>query len=139
MKNFKNYSPQKYNTSDYQKIEENIYKTISEYDNQEIFVTSLSFEMEPNQYGEEEGSPQNITQVPFEDLLDKFNVFVSDFYDDLNETSEKTCYQEFGSHCLDDIKNLRTIIGKRFYAVPIIDENSEEDDLDAEYYDTVLE
>ncbi len=99
-----------------------------------MFVTSLSFEMEPDQYGEEDGSPRNITQVPFEALLDDFNLFVTDFYDDLNETSEKLCYQEFGSFQLEDIKKLRTLIGKRFYAVPYVDEEDGE-----EYYNTVIE
>ena len=90
--------------------------------------------MEPDQYGEEGGSPRDITQIPFEDLLDEFHLFVSDFYDDLNETSEQICYQEFASFDLEDIQKLRTMIGKRFYAVPYIDESDGE-----EYYKTVME
>ena len=38
---------------------------------------------------------------------------VPDFYDQLNETSETVCYQEFGSSHLSDIQKLRTLIGKR--------------------------
>ncbi len=135
MKNFQNYPAEKYETADYEKIEEGIYKTKSPYEtdsSEEVFVTSLSFEMEPDQYGEEDGSPSNISQVPFEDLLDEFCVYVTDFYDDLNEASEQTCYQEFGSSDLEDIKNLRTIIGKRVYAVPCMDDGEE-------YYDTKIE
>ncbi len=139
MKNFQNYVPQKYETSDYQKVEEGIYQTktppaIFSEGREKIFVTSLSFEMEPDQYGEEGGSPRDITQIPFEDLLDEFHLFVSDFYDDLNETSEQICYQEFASFDLEDIQKLRTMIGKRFYAVPYIDESDGE-----EYYKTVME
>ncbi len=134
MKNFQNYVPQKYETADFQKVEEGIYKTKSPYDSDMIFVTSLSFEQEPDQYGEEDGCPSYITQVPFEDLLDMFGLFVTDFYEDLNETSEKICYQEFGASELENIQNLRTIIGKRFYAVPYIDESTGN-----EYYKTVLE
>lgn len=139
MKNFQNYAPKKYEAAEYQAIEEGIYKTKSPYGPSgdgldEVFVTSLSFEMEPDQYGEEDGSPKDITQVPFEDLLDEFNVFVTDFYDDLNEESEQICYQEFGSFDLEDIRKLRTIIGKRFYAVPYVDESDGE-----EYYNTVIE
>lgn len=134
MKNFKNYTPEKYTKSDFQKIEEGIYKTKSPYSvsDKDIFVTSLTFEMEPDCYGEEDASPRNLTQVPIEGLLDEFNLFVTDFYEQLNETSETTCYQEFGSFELEDIQKLRTLIGKRFYAVPY-EEDGEE------YYKMVAE
>nr|WP_305137297.1 hypothetical protein [uncultured Schaedlerella sp.] len=137
MKNFKNYAPEKYATSDFQKIEDGIYKTKNPYGNvldhdTDVFVTSLSFEMEPDCYGEEDASPRNLTQVPIEGILDEFGLFVTDFYDQLNETSETICYQEFGSFDLADIQKLRTLIGKRFYAVPYI-ENGEE------YYNMVVE
>lgn len=135
MKNFKNYTPEKYATSDFQKIEEGIYRTKCPYKtifDSEIFVTSLTFEMEPECYGEEDASPRNLTQVPIEGLLDEFNLFVTDFYEQLNETSETVCYQEFGSFDLADIQKLRTLIGKRFYAVPYM-ENGEE------YYNMVTE
>lgn len=136
MKNFKDYTPEKYSSSDFKQIEEGIYKTKSPYGNEDIFVTSLLFEMETECYGEEEGSPQDISQIPFEDLLDEFNVYVTDFYDELNEQSETTCYQEFGSDEIEDIRKLRTIIGKRFYAVPCTDEGDEGDD---EEYRVIIE
>ena len=134
MKNFKNYTPEKYATSDFHKIEEGIYKTKGRYSagDEDVFVTSLTFEMEPDCYGEEDASPRNLTQVPIEGLLDEFNLFVTDFYEQLNETSEAICYQEFGSFDLADIQKLRALIGKRFYAVPYI-ENGEE------YYNMVTE
>ena len=137
MKNFENYTPEKYMTPDFQKIEDGIYKTKSPYktlkeETENIFVTSLAFEMEPDCYGEEDASPRNLTQVPIEGLLDEFNLFVTDFYEQLNETSETICYQEFGSFDLADIQKLRTLIGKRFYAVPYM-ENGEE------YYNMVTE
>ena len=126
MRNFENYTPEKYMTSDFQKIEDGIYKTKSPYktlkeETENIFVTSLAFEMEPDCYGEEDASPRNLTQVPIEGLLDEFNLFVTDFYEQLNETSETICYQEFGSFDLADIQKLRTLIGKRFYAVPYME------------------
>lgn len=137
MRNFENYTPEKYMTPDFQKIEDGIYKTKSPYktlkeETENIFVTSLAFEMEPDCYGEEDASPRNLTQVPIEGLLDEFNLFVTDFYEQLNETSETICYQEFGSFDLADIQKLRTLIGKRFYAVPYM-ENGEE------YYNMVTE
>ena len=126
MRNFENYTPEKYMTPDFQKIEDGIYKTKSPYktlkeETENIFVTSLAFEMEPDCYGEEDASPRNLTQVPIEGLLDEFNLFVTDFYEQLNETSETICYQEFGSFDLADIQKLRTLIGKRFYAVPYME------------------
>lgn len=137
MRNFENYTPEKYMTSDFQKIEDGIYKTKSPYktlkeETENIFVTSLAFEMEPDCYGEEDASPRNLTQVPIEGILDEFGLFVTDFYEELNEASETICYQEFGSFHLEDIQKLRTLIGKRFYAVPYI-ENGDE------YYNMVIE
>lgn len=133
MKNFQNFTPQKYMTSDFQKISDGIYKTKSPYDSNDIFVTSLTFEMEPECYGEENASPSNLTQIPIEGILDEFNLFITDFYEQLNQSSEIICYQEFGSLDLEDIKNLRTLIGKRFYAVPYTGEDGEE------YYNMVIE
>lgn len=134
MKNFQSYIPEKYSGSNYRKVEEGIYRTKSPYDEDEIFVTSLSFETEPECYGEEDASPQNITQVPLEDILDRFYVYITDFYKELNAESKTVCYQEFGSDSLEDIQKLRTIIGKRFYAVSHIDGKTGE-----EFYKTVLE
>ena len=132
MKNFQNFTPEKYITSDFQKISDGIYKTKSPYGSEDIFVTSLTFEMEPERYGEEDASPRNLTQVPIEGILDEFNLFVTDFYEQLNENSETICYQEFGSFDLENIKKLRTLIGKRFYAVPYTDEDGEK------YYNMVI-
>lgn len=136
MKHFQDYTPEKYAGPDYQKVEDGIYWGPNPYSRQrpaqeELFVTSLSFEMEPDCYGEEGGCPQDITQIPFESILDDFSVFVTDFYDELNQNSPKTCYQEFGSYKVENIRNLRTLIGKRFYAVPC--DEDDEDSEDEEY------
>ena len=133
MKNFQNFTSKKYMISDFQKISDGIYKTKSPYDSNDIFVTSLTFEMEPECYGEENASPSNLTQIPIEGILDEFNLFVTDFYEQLNQSSEIICYQEFGSLDLEDIKNLKTLIGKRFYAVPYTGEDGEE------YYNMLIE
>ena len=76
MKNFQNFTPQKYMTSDFQKISDGIYKTKSPYDSNDIFVTSLTFEMEPECYGEENASPSNLTQIPMPHpaILRKFQI-----------------------------------------------------------------
>lgn len=132
MKNFKNYTPEKYSESKFQQVEEGIYCTKDPYgiSSKDIYMTSLSFEMEPERYCEEDASPRNITQIPFECLLDEFSVYVTDFYDSLNEESETVCYQEFGASDLANIQKLRTIIGKSFYAVE--KEDYDEDDEDFE-------
>ncbi len=127
MKNFRNYTSEKYRKPDFQEIEEGIYKTGSPYEDQDIYVTSLSFEMEPECFGEEDASPRNLTQIPIEGILDEFSVYVTDFYDQLNETSETICYQEFGSSDLSNIQKLRTLIGKRFYAA-LCDEEGEDEE-----------
>lgn len=127
MKNFRNYTSEKYRKPDFQEIKEGIYKTGSPYEDQDIYVTSLSFEMEPECFGEEDASPRNLTQIPIEGILDEFSVYVTDFYDQLNETSETICYQEFGSSDLSNIQKLRTLIGKRFYAA-LCDEEDEDEE-----------
>lgn len=136
MKNFKNYDADKYADAEkFQKIENGIYKTRNPYDaSRECYVTSLTFEMEPESFGEEDGCPQYISQVPFEDLLDKYRLVVADFYDELNNESEVTCYQEFMSDDIEDIRQLRQIIGKRFYARVLDSGNSE-----YEEYEIVIE
>ena len=137
MRNFQNYASEKYIEPAYRLAEEGIYRGRNPYwkpgfGQEEIYVTSLTFEMEPDSYGEEGGCPQDITQVPFEDILDRFLVSVTDFYDDLNQASQVTCYQEFGSDEMEAIRKLRTLIGKRFYAVPFERDGKE-------YYNAVIE
>ena len=133
MKNFNNYTAEKYSGDGFTEIEEGIYRTANPFGGKaDIYVTSLTFEMENDRYGEEDGSPKYLPQVPIEGLLDEFNVFVTDFYEDLNEGSETVCYQEFGSFDIEDIRKLRTLIGKRFYAEPF-EEDGEE------YYKMVTE
>ncbi len=135
MKNFQNYTPEKYAGPEYRMVEEGIYLGKNPYwqpgfGQEDIYVTSLSFEMEPDCYGEEGGCPQDITQIPFENILDDYAVYVTDFYDALNQSSKITCYQEFGSSQIQDIRNLRSWIGKRFYAVPCEEDGEEADGSD---------
>lgn len=127
MKNFRLYNAEKYNdTDEYEKVGEGIYKNSND-----DYVTSLTFEMDNSRFGEEDGSPQDISQCPFEDMLDEYGVWVEDFYEDMNADSEVTCYQEFASSDIEDIRRLLTIIGKEFYAVEKADEPG--------YYDIVIE
>lgn len=134
MKNFSSYKAEKYSEDKFKEIEDGIYQTSDPYGihKDDIYVTSLTFEMENDRYGEDDGSPKYLPQVPIEGLLDEFNVFVTDFYEDLNNASVSVCYREFGSFELEFIRKLRMLIGKRFYAEPY-EEDGEE------YYKMVTE
>lgn len=112
MKQIENYTAEKYSDESYQKIETDIYRILDE-DDDELFVTSLSFVQEPEL--EEGSSPAEISDYPLEDILDKFYCHVSDFYTELNAESEQVCYLEFASPELEDVINLRSIIGKHVY------------------------
>lgn len=122
MKNIKNYDAKKYSTlSMYKNVSDGIYKYSQDGDVE--YVTSLSFEQEV-EYGEEEFA-DNISQYPLEDILDEFSCYISDFYDELNKPSSKVCYLEFSSPDIEDIRRLRSIIGKHVYN----QENDEEIEL----------
>ena len=69
-----------------------------------MYFTSLSFEQEP-ELGEGE-TPADISQEPLEGILDMFRLCITDFYDELNEKSTCTCYQEFGGRDVDAIREL---------------------------------
>lgn len=132
MKNIASYNAEKYNSNGrYTAIEDGIYLLKNEYDfvddeglyvygnmrtssaKPDYYVTSLSFEQEP-ELGEGSSS-HDITQYPLEDVLNKFFVHVQDFYDEINDGSSSTCYLEFASERLEDIKKLRSIIGCHVY------------------------
>lgn len=108
MKNIQNYAAQKYNnTSKYTLVADGVYECNGK------FFTSLSFEQEP-EIGEGT-SPTDISQYPLENVLEYYLVFVSDFYEDKNKASGERCFLEFASRRLNDVRNLRTLIGKRAY------------------------
>ena len=172
MKNIRSYCPEKYNNANYQKIEDNIYKTLYssidalvdlkdkemisilkdlkgwkkeksflysiEYENkkyfilrrdyeagymhkilipqkeEEIYVTSIIFEPEPD-LGENDPFDEIISQYPLEDILNKFNCFCTDNYNEENKIDSNNSYQEFGSKRIEDIRKLMVIIGKHVY------------------------
>ena len=112
MKNIENYNAEKYSDEKYRKLEEGIYECVDK-DGDTLYVTSLSFEQEPElEEGENAG---DISQYPLEDILDEFYCHISDFYEDLNTPDSIRCYQEFAAMDIEDIKNLRSIIGKHVY------------------------
>ena len=120
MKDIRNYHADKYHKrgivglfakAKYKCVDDGIFETA--HNGKKLYVTSLSFVQEPDLNEGENAA--TISQYPLEDLMDKFLVYVSDFYDELNVESSQTCFQEFASPNIDDIKKMRTIIGKHVY------------------------
>lgn len=112
MKQIENYVAKKYEDGNYKKIDEGIYE-MENQSGEVLFVTSLSFIQEPD-YGEGDNASL-ISQYPLEDILDKYYCHISDFYDELNTEDSYICYQEFASLDIENIRNLRSIIGKHVY------------------------
>lgn len=117
MKNIVSYIDEKYSSEAYSEIEKGIYKY---GDNT---VTSLCFEQEPEL--DEGKDSTDISQYPLEDILDKYNVFVSDFYKEKNAQATQKCYLEFCGKREESIRGLRSIIGKHVYCKTIKDDGSE--------------
>ena len=124
MKNIQIYKAEKYSTDEYVEVKANIYKTYDSFMESDAYVTSLSFEQEPE--FEEGADSSDISQYPLEDVLDKFYVAVNDFYENLNDGSSNTCYLEFSGASIENIENLLQIVGKHVY-------NGEEE-MDGETY-----
>ena len=116
MKNIKVYESDKYMETSFRKVDEGIYERDGE------FVTSITFEQESDK-GEGKDST-DISQYPLEDVLDKYNVYISDFYEDLNDGSSNICYLEISGEDLDDVKAFHEIIGKHVFNREI-EENGE--------------
>ena len=82
--------------------------------NDEIYVTSLIFEQEP-EFEENAPTDEEISQYPLEDIFDKFYCYGGDLYPEENAKDPVNSYYEFVSDDLEDIRNLRSIIGKHVY------------------------
>lgn len=111
MKQIENYNANKYSNELYSEIENGVYEV--KKDGESLYVTSLSFVQEPEY--DEGAYAGDISQYPLEDILDKFYCHISDFYEELNTLDSQKCYQEFASPDLEDVRNLRSIIGKHAY------------------------
>lgn len=113
MKNINQCEPAKYQGPKYEKVEEHIYKITDPLLNQSSYVTSLTFEQEPD-LGEGDSS-SNISQNTLEDILDKFFISVEDFYEEENSEDTAICYVEFLETDITDMKALLTLVGKHVY------------------------
>ncbi|OUM56537.1 hypothetical protein PIROE2DRAFT_18818 [Piromyces sp. E2] len=83
---------------------------------QELYVTSIVYELEP-EFEENAPSEAFISQYPLEDILEKFYVTCYDEYKEENENDKQHSYLEFASPDIEDIRGVRTIIGKHVYNV----------------------
>ena len=81
---------------------------------EEIFVTSIVFEAEP-EYDENEPSDSMISQYPLEDILDKYFLYVNDDYIEENAGDPVNSYVEFASEDIEDIRSALEILGKQVY------------------------
>ena len=111
MKEFKSVRAPKYDGGGYSPVEEGICKTVE--DGEPVYVTTLSFIQEP-ELGEGPHAGE-IAQYPLEDLLDAFFCYVSDFYEEQNTESSQVCVLEFAAEELENLRRLRTVIGKHVY------------------------
>ena len=112
MKEIKQYISPKYkDTSKYKEIREGVYQT--KIDNKKYYVTSLSFEQEPEY--DEGVMADKISQYPLEDILDNYHCHISDFYEDLNTENSKTCYQEFASSHIESMDAVQKLIDRHVY------------------------
>lgn len=112
MKNIQKYQSPKYQEDSYKKLESGIYET-TDKDGHIIYVVSFSFTQEPS-LGEGENA-KHISQYPLEDILDTYNCYISDFYEDKNLETSSTCYLEFASSHENNILNLLDLLGKHVY------------------------
>ena len=109
----RNFDANKYILSNFEACGDNTYKQGEDY------ITSLCFRQEPDMG--EGSTAADISQYPLEDVLDRFCVYISDFYEELNTKESQICYLEFASTNIEDIHELQGIIGKHVYNKTVIE------------------
>lgn len=102
MKNITLSELKKYDNFCYEEVEKGIYKDLDDLDDTKYRI-ALSFELE-------EG--ENF-QYPLEDILDKYFLYVSDILKNTSEQSNLFEIELAGE--LEDIQNVKKIIGKRVF------------------------
>ena len=115
MKEIRVFHSKKYDNGNYLCIDDSIYFC------KDCYYVSLSFFQEP-ELGE--GTGTNLSQYPIEDILDKYLVYISDFYNDLNNNLEGRCFLEFPSDDIGDIKALLNIVGKNVFVKNVANNRS---------------
>ena len=105
MKNISLKESEKYkNPEQYEFVENGIYKDLNDEDDAKYRMT-ISYELE---------SDQSNNQYPLEDVLDKYFLHVSDFYESENNAETNKYKLELGGE-LEDIRKGQEIIGKKVF------------------------
>ncbi len=95
----------KYENSElYRFVETGIYQDLKDEDESSFRIT-LSYELE---------SDDSNNQYPLDDVLNKYFLHVSDFYESENNPDSNKYKLELAGD-LEDVKNLKEIIGKRIF------------------------
>lgn len=117
MKNIQYYNAEKYTDKQYEVREHGVLHKDGKY------YISLSFVQEPEF---DEGTDSTyISQYPLEDVLDKFFVYVSDFYDAENAKGQDVCVLEFASEKEEHLVKLLSIVGKHVYNKVVMEDGEE--------------
>lgn len=66
-----------------------------------------------------------ISQYPLEDITDKFGLYVSGFYDDLNANDSSVRYVELASDDESDVIKASAIVGKHIYNKAVVNNGRE--------------
>lgn len=115
MKNIEIEKSQKYeNTESYKFIENGIYEDLSDVDDAKYRIT-ISYELELD---------DSNNQYPLEDVLDKYYLHVSDFYEAENNVNSNKYKIELGGE-LEDVKKVQEIIGKRVFNRDFLDDDGQ--------------
>lgn len=112
MKNFEIIEIDKFkDSSNYEMIEEGIYNDLKDDGGFSTHRIAMTVEVEEGEN----------SQYPLEDVLDKFYVHVEEFLEPKNENESRFI---FGGE-LDDIQNLKSLIGKRAFNQDYVDEEGQ--------------
>ncbi|GEN76038.1 hypothetical protein [Chryseobacterium hagamense] len=111
MKNIRPIPLEKYSTPVYESVDNFVYRNTEENN----FVTALSFELEDNED----------SQYPLEDLLDRFNLYISDFIDPEVFGQSRYLSAEFAGGLGDVRRFLKSVVGKSVYNTNTEGENGE--------------
>lgn len=101
------------NKNRFEMIEKGIYKDLKEEDDAKYRMT-ISYQLDSED-----------TQYPLEDVLDKYCLHVSDFYESENSRESNKIIQELGG-TLDSIQEVQNILGKKIFNRDFIDEEGQQ-------------
>lgn len=111
MKNIRSITLEKYSSLVYESVDPYIYRNTEK----NTYVNALSFELEDNED----------SQYPLEDLLDRFNLYVSDFIDPKAFGESNYLSAEFAGDLDNILDFLKSVVGKRVYNTDVEGEDGQ--------------